>query len=297
MSSIEECEADISNLSLDETKEEESSSLIYKKLSEEEKNNFREQTLYDPTYRWFVIYIITNQTNNKVYVGQAISHLKIKTKKGHKYIPYGAEGRLNAHFRETTSNKKHQCTYLNNAIRQHGKESFTVEVLVECNKEEVDDYEIQFIKEHNSMFPEGYNIMRGGRKIEGYVEKGNVPRKCVSDEEKLNQSERTRQHNRKLKMDMCIQFFQDKPLLTIENYLKQGKDYDGFECFMLVIQKGCKTKQQTIKEFRVVFGGRHLILEESYKLCVQFYNELQENLAKHLVAGNSLESENTTTKE
>lgn len=298
MSSLEECMEEMEKLNIDESKEQENTQINYKQLTEEERNTLRSQVIYDPTYRWFMIYRITNTTNNKVYVGQAISHLKTLKKEGNcKYIPYGAEGRWKAHYREANSNKKHQCTYLNNAIRQDGVDAFTVELLAECNKEQIDEYEIKYIQEHNSMFPNGYNIMRGGRKIEGYVERGNVPRKTVSDQEKLNQSERTRLHNRKLKMQASIEFFKDKILLSIENYLKEGKDYDGYTCYMLVFQKAIKNKTTKINEFRVVFGGQYITKEDSKKLCVEFYNELTENLAKRLDAGNSLESENTTTIE
>lgn len=237
-----------------------------------------------PDLRWFVIYVITNNVNNKQYVGQAISHLKVKNK----YVPYGAEGRLKAHFREANSKKKHQCAYLNNAIREYGTENFTVHTIFNCSKKKIDELEIQSIQEYNSMYPNGYNIMRGGRKIEGYIEKDvSIPRKSPSLEHRLEMSERTRAFMRNKKMNQCIDHFRTIKLEQMKFYLKQGRDKDGYECYMLDFKRGNKP-------IRAIFGGQHITLEVSLTKCNEFYNELKQNLAKHLDAGKSLESENTT---
>jgi group I intron endonuclease len=237
----------------------------------------RDIKLDTPEDRWYVIYVITNNVDNKQYVGQAVSHIKIKEK----YIPYGAEGRLLAHFREANSKKVHQCAYLNNAIRDHGKENFTVKTLVECEKEQVDELEIKYIQEFNSMFPHGYNIMRGGRKIDGYIEKGNVPRKSPELHHKLEMAERTRNYRKKQKMEACLEYFKSGNILfSFERYIEKTIDKDGYECWMLSFLTGKKP-------LRAIFGGKHITLDESYIKCREFYDELEEILAKHLDAGNS----------
>jgi hypothetical protein len=241
-----------------------------------ERNALRNVKLDKPDKRWYVIYVITNNIDEKKYIGQAISHIKIKEK----YLPYAAEGRLIAHFREANSNKIHQCAYLNNAIRQHGKENFTVKTIVECEKHEVDALEIKYIQQYNSMFPNGYNIMRGGRKIDGYLEKGNVPRKTVSIEHRLEMAERTRNYRRKQKMEACLEHFKDDIFFSFERYIEKTIDKDGYECWMLSFVRGNKP-------LRAIFGGQHITLDESYIKCREFYDELEENLAKHLDAGNS----------
>jgi len=258
---------------------------MQKRLSIKERiEKYESINIPHPDLRWFDVYVITNNINNKQYVGQAISHLKVKNK----YKPYGAEGRLKAHFREANSNKKHQCAYLNNAIREYGKENFTVHVIFNCSKKKIDELEIQSIQEYGTMYPNGYNIMRGGRKIEGYIEKdSSIPRKSPSLEHRLEMSARTRAFIRNKKMNQCLDYFRTIKLEKIDSYLKQGRDNDGYDCYMLSF-KGGKIP------IRAIFGGQHITLEESLTMCKEFYSELNKNLAKHLDAGKSLESESTT---
>jgi hypothetical protein len=230
--------------------------------------------------RWYIIYVITNKVNGKNYVGQAVSHLKKKEK----YKPYGAEGRLIAHFREADSNKVHQCTYLNNAIRLYGKENFTVQSLVECEKTKIDELEINYIKEFNSMFPNGYNIMRGGRKIDGLLEKGSVPRKSPSLQYKLERIEKARNDYINKQMQACLDRWSTEfSLLDFEEHLKKATDKNGREHWMLSFIE----KSQKIKELKLAFVGKHITLDESYKKCKEFYIEFVKNLARRLVAGNS----------
>lgn len=107
------------------------------------------------------IYIIKckDSSNLKVYVGQTRSHRKNKGK----YRPYGSAGRFASHLCEAIRNtKKSGCTYLNNAIRKYGVDNFYFEVLEKCTLDELDLYEKYYIKEYNSVFPNGYNLTTGG---------------------------------------------------------------------------------------------------------------------------------------
>lgn len=106
------------------------------------------------------IYLITNTINNTQYVGQTLTHRKNRNK----YRPFGYIGRYNDHISEAICNtKKKQCTYLNNAIRHYGKESFKVDLILNCSKEDLDIYEEQYIKHHNTLYPNGYNLTKGGK--------------------------------------------------------------------------------------------------------------------------------------
>lgn len=106
------------------------------------------------------IYLITNTLTNKQYVGQTLSHRKNKNK----YRPFGYQGRFKDHISEALCNtKKKQCTYLNNSIRQYGKEVFSVTLIVECTKEQLDMMEEKYIKEYNTLYPNGYNLTKGGK--------------------------------------------------------------------------------------------------------------------------------------
>ena len=105
------------------------------------------------------IYKIINTATNKSYVGQAVSHRKNKGK----YIPFGYQGRLKDHISEAMCNTKPGCRYLNNAIRLYGKDVFSVVLLKVCPIEEMDILEQHYIAEHNTYYPNGYNLTKGGK--------------------------------------------------------------------------------------------------------------------------------------
>jgi group I intron endonuclease len=106
------------------------------------------------------IYKIINVINNKCYIGQTRSH-RLNRKK---YRPFGYIGRFKDHISESKSTtKKHKCTYLNNAILKYGEDNFKVELLTTCNVNELDDYEVKYITEYNSKYPNGYNLTNGGQ--------------------------------------------------------------------------------------------------------------------------------------
>lgn len=106
------------------------------------------------------IYKITNLKTSKIYIGQTRSHRLNKNK----YRKFGFNGRFKDHISEAINNtKKNQCTYLNNSIRQYGKENFTVELLEECSISELNNKEIYYIKKLCSLYPKGYNLSIGGK--------------------------------------------------------------------------------------------------------------------------------------
>jgi hypothetical protein len=103
---------------------------------------------------------MTNIANNKNYVGQTLSH---RLNRG-KYKSFGYEGRFRDHISEAICNtKKKQCSYLNNAIRKYGKDSFSCTLIRECNRDELDSLEKHYIKEMNTLYPNGYNLTGGGK--------------------------------------------------------------------------------------------------------------------------------------
>ena len=99
----------------------------------------------NPSERFCEIYKITNVVNNKIYVGQSVSHIL-----NHKrYRPYGHKGRFKCHLSEAFSNKKNQCHYLNNSLRKHGVDKFKVEWIESCDIKDANDKEIYYIHQLN----------------------------------------------------------------------------------------------------------------------------------------------------
>lgn len=109
------------------------------------------------------IYLITNTVNGKEYVGQTKTH-QWRTSRN-SWIPYGYLERFNQHVRNTKNYEKFgRCRALNSAMKKHGIDKFTIELLEECPIESLDELEIYFIKEFDTIAPNGYNLDSGGNK-------------------------------------------------------------------------------------------------------------------------------------
>ena len=92
-----------------------------------------------------IIYKIVNQLDGKPYVGQTVRTL---------------EERFQEHAKADT--------YIGNAIRAHGVENFSCEVIEECDtREQLNEREIFWIATLNCKHPNGYNLTDGGEGTSG----------------------------------------------------------------------------------------------------------------------------------
>lgn len=216
--------------------------------------------LDNPTERYCEIYKIINLSNNKIYVGQAVSHIL-----NHKrYRPYGHEGRFRCHISEAFSTKKNQSHYLNNAIKKYGVTNFVVELIEYCEISNADERETYYIKELNSLFPNGYNLKNGGSVF------------THSDESKKRVSNGVSNYYKDKKYDR----FKDIKNIddNIEKYikpLKRNNEQYGWYVY--------------IDRVKADFGGVHIPLDESKISATEFIKNLKNHLAKCLVAGSPLE--------
>lgn len=95
-----------------------------------------------------IIYRVKNKINNKIYIGQTIKDLG---------------KRINRHLKESKLDKNDR-PFLN-AIKKYGIENFEWEIIDEATSlDELDNKEIYWINEYNSLTPNGYNILGGGQK-------------------------------------------------------------------------------------------------------------------------------------
>jgi group I intron endonuclease len=205
-----------------------------------------------PTERYCEIYKITNLTNGKIYVGQAVSHI-LNHKK---YRPYGYEGRFRCHISEAFSSKKNQSHYLNNAIRKYGANDFVVELIECCEIENADERETYYIKELNSLYPNGYNLKNGGNVF------------THSEESKKRLSNGVLNYFKDKKSDRFkdIKHIDD----DIEKYIKPLNRHNEQYGWYVYIDR-CKAD----------FGGVHISLEDSKKSAIEFINMLKNHLATH----------------
>ncbi len=89
------------------------------------------------------IYCIENIINGKKYIGQSINIFS----------------RWKQHINKAKSGTN---TALYNAIRKYGKDNFKFYILKKCNKNELSDLEIMYIKKYNTKAPRGYNMTDDG---------------------------------------------------------------------------------------------------------------------------------------
>jgi len=95
------------------------------------------------------IYLLTCDINGKAYVGQSLDF----------------KNRMNGHKNSAKKPKQ----YFSYAIRKHGWENFTKEILIDdVPKDELNDLEIHYIAVKNTFGPGGYNLTAGGGGLSGF---------------------------------------------------------------------------------------------------------------------------------
>lgn len=92
------------------------------------------------------IYIITNDINNKVYIGQTIQTLK---------------KRFNGHCCYSKSDRS-SSMYIKRAIHKYGKDKFHISLIEECPIDSLNEREIYWIGKYDS-YNNGYNLTLGGQ--------------------------------------------------------------------------------------------------------------------------------------
>jgi group I intron endonuclease len=212
--------------------------------------NLSNVILDEPTNRYCEIYKIVNLSNNKIYVGQAVSHI-LNHKK---YRPYGHEGRFRCHISEAFSTKKNQSHYLNNAIRKYGVKDFVVELIECCEIDDADERETHYIKEFNSLYPNGYNLKNGGK----VFTHSNESKKRVSNG--------------------VLNYYKDKKFNKFKNIKEIDDDIDKY------IKPLNKYNEQYgwyvyIDKCKADFGGIHISLDESKNSAIEFIQQLKNHLA------------------
>lgn len=87
------------------------------------------------------IYCITNKENGKQYIGQSVDCFE--------------------RWKQHATSKK-GSTGIKGAIMKHGVDQFVFEILEECDRDKLNEREIFYIKERETMSPLGYNLTSGG---------------------------------------------------------------------------------------------------------------------------------------
>lgn len=90
-----------------------------------------------------IIYLVTNKINGKKYIGQTTRSLQIRWAEHYK--------------------GKHPNSVLYLAVQKYGRENFVVEVIsTACSVDELNNLEQIYIKQYDTLAPNGYNLTTGG---------------------------------------------------------------------------------------------------------------------------------------
>ena len=242
------------------------------------------------------IYVITNTINNKKYVGQTRSHRL----NHNKYRPFGYIGRFKDHINECYSKKKNCCNYLNSALLKYDVNTFTCEKLLECSPDKLDEYEIKYIKEYNTKYPNGYNLTDGGKTCR-YVR---VDKSLVSFAERkkdVKRSEITKQRisegikealkDVSKRTEMMQSTFKQHMNQKFERLKDVKIDESNIEKYIYYVKNNSldytyiKVK---INNIQTTFVGKHETIEEIKTRAIDFINKLIQ-WQHDQIAGNSLE--------
>lgn len=106
------------------------------------------------------IYMVINNVTGKRYIGQVMCYYRCKGK----YTPAGIEKRWYNHVYYAKNNIKGRgSTYLIHSIQKYGENNHSRKVIYTCDISKANYYETKYIRQYNTMVPNGMNIMKGGK--------------------------------------------------------------------------------------------------------------------------------------
>ena len=233
------------------------------------------------------IYMMTNTKNNMQYVGQTWTH---RLNHG-KYRPFGIIGRFKDHVSEALcNNKAKQCKYLNNAIRKNGANSFKVELLERCQRHILDEREIHYINHLNTLYPNGYNLTKGGKTLW----KANYEDEVIDNQYKQQPRNQQRtEGTKKLISKRLKEAFEREPQLKqqrmqqaqkqhMEAKLKKYENVVFDEYLEQYLHPVVSKKTNSIKFYKVIingittrFYGKHVAPEELKENAMKFLQTIQ----------------------
>lgn len=137
------------------------------------------------------IYIITNDINDKVYIGKTYTSIELRWKR---------------HIQDAFRKDRENNQKFYNALREYGKEHFQIKELAEFEEGELEQKEIEYIEFYDSYF-NGYNSTLGG---EGYSK--------IS----LNEDEIIQMFNSGYSLNQIAREFGTKTTRTISSIIKKN---------------------------------------------------------------------------
>lgn len=195
------------------------------------------------------IYCIKNCLNDLKYVGQTT-----KIRKAGKYMRnFGYEGRFLEHKTQTVGKK---ASILGKAMRELGIDCFYVELLEECEIQEIDNRERYWIDTLGTLYPNGYNVLYGAP----YSQNEYTKRKISDGMKAFFKNEDVR----KVYSAAHINKFKDVSTDRIKSIHMNPIKKDGNDHLVymyIVYEDGSKVRRR--------YGGAHEEFDEAYARCYE----------------------------
>lgn len=218
-----------------------------------------------------IIYCLTSPSGKK-YIGQTVRNL---------------DKRFEEHC------KINECRILYNAIQKYGKDNFKKEIMMECENHLLDEYEIKFISQLNTVYPNGYNIRTGGKK----------GLHCDESREKMRQSKKgdknfnfgkPRDEQTKLKISNSKKgekhhFFGKK--LSFEHKINLSKSHKKDDLPMYLVKIKARPEAYSSSGYVIInhpflktkyFTSKKFTDEEKYSMALNYLNSYNMNAVQRL---------------
>ena len=206
------------------------------------------------------IYMITSP-NGKTYIGQVKCYYKNNT------VQAGTQVRWNRHIRDSKNNAK---TILAKSIRKYGYKNFKVKTILICDLEKLNYFEIKYIRQYNTLIPNGLNMVNGGGVHSG---KGN-PNYGKKTSEEAKEKMREKLVGRKLS-DSVKQNMRK----AAENKVQPRRVYTDLPEYIYHISnsklEGYEVRNHSIKKNRK-FASMRLSMNEKLNLAIDYLNINEE---------------------
>lgn len=218
-----------------------------------------------------IIYRATNKVNGKAYIGQTVRTL---------------EQRKVQHL------KSKNCRAFNHALQKYGSENFEWDVLYTApDLETLNFMEDYYITKHNTLGPDGYNLMAGGKngvhseETKQKISKAKIGIRCSeSTKEKIGNANRGNKSALGKKHSLESQQKRSKTLkgrrLSDEHRLKLSESH-----------KGLKQTEQTIKK-RLESRKDYQHSEETKNKIRESWKLRKQNIYKGIKGSNFNENTN-----
>lgn len=227
-----------------------------------------------------IIYLIKNNQNNKIYIGQTTKDLNKR---------WGAHI---SSFKRFKNGSKHGCSWaLYGAFKKYGINNFSVFLLKKCPDNSLDDIESFYIRVFNSMVPFGYNIRSGGK----------TGKHCKESREKMRQSKlgsknhnygkpRSEDFKRKLSIAKSGENhhfygkkFQCDHIENLSKSHKKGGPSEGLPMYMVYVKP--RPEHYCYEGYAIVnhpmadnkyFTSKKLSMEEKFDLAKNYLDQIKE---------------------